>query len=155
MQEHKKKYDFIIFSGMWSAVLKKNQLSDVTDLINLISQDAKLIIIMASPKQYDYNPFIDFRKKFLYEKNFDINKISAKNDIYAKQANDLLKQFSKNYSNVVFLDRDLLFKQGEVSTSGIPFTAEGMHTSIYGSKEIAKQFIHTTNHRNLIDQIKK
>jgi peptidoglycan/LPS O-acetylase OafA/YrhL len=155
LKENYKKYDFVILSGMWSDILRKQQLNGVTELIDTISKNVKLVIIMPSPNQYDYSPISYFEKQLLFRTQFDIKKISSKREILALKANDILLSASKNYPNVIYLARETIFDGNELSDKGIPYSADGAHISIYGSKEIVKHFARKDEYTRLIDRIKK
>jgi peptidoglycan/LPS O-acetylase OafA/YrhL len=151
--ENYRKYDFIILGGNWFDMLRRNELDEVLNLIKTLTTDAKLIIVMPSPKQYDQNPWDSYSKQFLFETKFDIKKVPAKKDSIAQRANDRLLDESVNYSNVIFLKRDTIFQGDEVSTDGLPLSAEGLHLSIYGSKYIFDKFKQQTEYSDLIERI--
>ena len=69
-------------------------------------------------------------------------------------ANTLLKEHAKNFSNVIYIDRDSLFNRNGVPTDltkdHIPFTLEGFHISIYGSKEAANLFMNSSQNLTLV-----
>jgi peptidoglycan/LPS O-acetylase OafA/YrhL len=155
LKENYKKYDFVILAGMWSNLLKKQQLNGVTELIKSMSKDVKLIIVMPSPNQYDYSPVSYFEKQLLFKTKFDIKNVNSTEEILALKANSMLLSDSKKYNNVIFLERTEIFDGNELSDKGIPYSVDGIHISIYGSKEVAKKFSRKYAYSSLIDRIKK
>jgi len=129
----------------------------VINSIDEMAPKSKLIIIMPSPTQYDKSPVLDYaRSQFFHNsKFFNLQNVSAKNDIKAIEANEILLNVAKKYKNVIFLSRQSIFNQRESSNSGIPYSAEGIHLSIFGSKDIAKEFINDNSYVNLISNINK
>jgi hypothetical protein len=157
LRDNYENYDFVILAGMWSDILSKNQFEDVLNLINEMSSKSKLIVIMPSPKQYDISPVLEYAKSqwFHNSKIFDPLNVSANRDIKAIEANEILLNTAKKYKNVIFLSRRDVFNQRESSANGIPYSVEGVHLSIFGSKDIVKEFINDNAYKNLITNINK
>lgn len=157
LRENYEKYDFIILAGMWSAILSTNQIEGVLDLINEMSKKSKLIIIMPSPKQYDRSPVLEYAKSqwFHNSDTFNTQNITTQKDDKAVEANEILLKQARNYKNVIFLTRESVFNKKEFSTNGIPYSAEGEHLSIFGSKDIVKEFMNNESYRDLIANIQK
>jgi hypothetical protein len=134
-------YDLIILSANWPVILPKANQADFIDLIKTLSAQSKPIILMAGPKQFDGDVMTQFRKSYHFNKPFDITKFPATADKASVQANLFLENLSKQFNNVFYLDRQTLFKNSELTPDGIPYTVEGWHISIYGSKAAAKNFM--------------
>jgi peptidoglycan/LPS O-acetylase OafA/YrhL len=157
LRENYENYDLVILAGMWSDILSKNQFEDVLSLINEMSSKSKLIVIMPSPKQYDKSPVSQYAKSQWFHNSeiFDPLNVSANNDIKAIEANEILLNIARKYKNVIFLSRRDVFNQRESSANGIPYSAEGVHLSVFGSKDIVKEFINGNAYKNLITNINK
>jgi len=155
LKENYANYDVVILAGKWSDILIKNQLGGVVGLIGEMSFKSKLIVIMPSPKQYDRSPVAEYAKSqwFNNAEGFKIQNISARNDNEAVEANEILRDVARRYKNVIFLSRETVFNQEESSASGIPYSAEGVHLSIFGSKDIVKEFIKKEAYKNLVARI--
>jgi len=150
-----KNYDFIILAGMWSDIIDKNQMNGVLDLIEEISKDSKLVIVMPQPKHYDINPFNNNLKQLLFDSNYNIKNHVQNKDISALRANEILLKVSLNHSNLIFLDRETIFNGDEISDEGLPLSADGSHLSIYGSKFIFDKFAKRIEYESLIKRIEK
>jgi len=141
------RYDFVILGGHWGDVLSRNKLADVIDLIGLAASKSKFVVVMASPKQFDSDVMAIYKKSILYGAVFDISKVGTLRDRQAIEANRLLEDASKKYSNVIYVDRESIFsldgKASDLMEGNIPFSLEGAHISIRGSKAAASNFIHS------------
>jgi len=134
-------YDVIIFSANWPVILPDKNRNDFLNLIKSLSKDGKPIILMASPKIYDGDVMTQFRKSYYFKKPFEISQFPSSADQASIQANQFLQDISKQYKNVMFIGRDSLFRNSELTPDGIPYTVEGWHISIYGSKTAANNFM--------------
>jgi peptidoglycan/LPS O-acetylase OafA/YrhL len=139
------KYDFAILGGSWGDVLLQNKIDDVLEFIDFVASKTKLVIIMAAPKQFDSNVMAIYKRSLLYNNSFDITKITARNDDKGILANKILADASKAYCNVLYVDRSSLFNvdgvPSDLTKDGIPFSLDGTHISIYGSKSITPPFL--------------
>jgi peptidoglycan/LPS O-acetylase OafA/YrhL len=144
LSENMAGFDAIILGGHWGQVLSQGKFQDVLDAIRVLSERAPLILVMASPTQFDQ----DVGQKYLLARalnlSFSANAFTRKKDILASEANDKLKGYASNFKNVLFLDRSILFNvngyPSDVSESGAPFSLEGVHISILGSEQAARGF---------------
>lgn len=134
-------YDIIILSANWPVILGEKNKKNFIELIETLSRQSKPIILMPNPKQFNGDVMAKFMKSYFYKSNFDISQYPASVDAGSLQANAFLSELAKQYKNVMFITRDTLFKNSELTDDGIPFTLEGWHISIYGSKAAAKNFM--------------
>lgn len=149
-------YDFIVLGGAWGKIYNQKKMTGVLDLITLASTKNKLIILMPAPKQFDSDIWRAYKKANLFNTSFDFKsvRILDKADDDAIAANKVLKDHAKKLSNVVYIDRDSLFNRNgipaDLSKDDIPFTLEGFHISIYGSKEAANLFMDSSQYLTLV-----
>jgi len=138
-------FDFVILGGQWGVVLDQDKMAGVFDLIDFIAPRVKLVIVMSSPKQFDQNIMLNYRKSIFFSEPFDITKFSNRNDKSAAEANSLLQVKSKQYKNVLFVDRSALFsingKLSDVTSENFPFSLDGGHISVYGSQSTVGSFL--------------
>jgi hypothetical protein len=152
-------YDFIILGGAWGKIYNQKKMTGVLDFITLASNKSKLIILMPAPKQFDTDIWRSYKKAKLFNADFDFKsvQISDMADDDAMAANKLLKDHAKKFSNVIYIDRDSLFHSNGVPTDlskdHIPFTLDGFHISIYGSKEAANLFMGSGQYSTLVELI--
>lgn len=136
------KYKNIIFAGAWSALSTKQ----LDDFELVIKQAAKMkinVFIMAAPYKYTQNPLNFFYRSVYFKHPFEINEILS-NDVLMTKANVSLKEFSNNYTNAHFINRELLYNKEntfEINNLTLPYSLDGAHISILGSKYSAKHFM--------------
>jgi peptidoglycan/LPS O-acetylase OafA/YrhL len=144
LAEHARDFDAIILGGEWGKILSQGKLQDVLDNIKELSEKAPLIIVMASPTQFDQNVGQKYLLATALESPFSMKSFTKKKDTIAREANGILKEYTSNFKDVLFLDRSLLFnvngRPSDVSESGAPFSFEGIHLSILGSEQAARGF---------------
>lgn len=130
----------------------------VLDLIDFASSRNKLVILMPSPKQFDVDVMAFHMKSLLYKSSFDINKVSTTKDIKSIEANVLLEKFSRKYKNVLYIDRDALFAvnglPSNVTKENIPFSLDGSHISVRGSKFAALAFLESKKYREFKNMLR-
>lgn len=147
-------YDAIILSGDWGDVLNQKKMGTVLELIKDAANKNKLVIIMPTPKQFDVNIMHAYERSMLLHLKFDINKFLASHrDEEATQANMILKIQSARFHNVIFIERNTIFHKNALTTSGIPYSLDGGHISIYGAKESSNEFIKSTQLREIIRRL--
>jgi peptidoglycan/LPS O-acetylase OafA/YrhL len=143
LKDNISRYKNIILAGAWHAALSKDQLKDVGMLVEYTAAKGVNVFIMAAPYTYQNNPLQYFYRSIYFERNFNIADIPGKDELTA-QANRYLKNLSKNYPNVHFIGRELLYRDDNTFEKDgfvIPYSLDGEHISILGSKNSAKYFM--------------
>jgi peptidoglycan/LPS O-acetylase OafA/YrhL len=139
------KYDFAVFAGSWGDVLEKNQLDGALELIELAAARLRAVVVMATPRAFDGQPLKEYRRSVWNGHRFDIEHLGGNKDRSAAEANRLLEIHSGKLGNVVFVGRGAMFvaagRPSDVTAEGIPFSLDGGHLSIYGSRAAAINFI--------------
>lgn len=137
-------YKTIIFSGLWKNIQTDEQKRDLEKIIQKASKEGVNVIIMAAPKSYTTNP-LEIFKKSLY---FNINPVSIDNnddrDLAMRAANKTMESLAEKYENVYFINRSYLYEEDNTFNIGglnIPYSYDGGHISILGSKYSAKYFM--------------
>jgi hypothetical protein len=140
-------YDFVIFGGSWGDVYAKNKMDGLFDEISTTASKVKFVVVMAAPTFFDEDVGAMYRRSIFFHENFDISRVSKGNDKSFAEANNQLKEFTKKYPNVLFFDRDSLFningQPSDLSTENIPYSLDGKHINIYGSKAAFTSFKNT------------
>lgn len=147
-----KHYKNIVFSGQWRNIKTAEQFKEFEEIIAQASYANVNIIIMAGPKTYDYNPLEAFKKSIYFNKPFHM-KDSEEYDIAMREANLKLKRLTAKYKNVYFIDREYLYgEDGTFQFEGIkvPYSYDGGHISILGSKQSAKYFMSHPDYEKII-----
>lgn len=123
-------------------------MQEVYDFISRLAENKNLrIVIMANPTQLN--------KKSLDNAIYKSWKlIVSDNDVAAVRANKILKNISIEFNNVLFLDRKALFGKVNnldvvLTNEGYPFSLDGRHISIYGSRNSAEVFSTSDGFREL------
>ncbi|NMM79643.1 acyltransferase [Acidovorax sp. SRB_14] len=138
-------YDFAVLGGSWGSVLEQKKMDGVLQLIDKLAPKVRIVILMASPKHFENDIMKYYKKSMWFDGKFDIPKATNQRDKNTLKANEILEGFSKNYTNVLFIDRDSIFnsdgKPSDLTNENLPFSLEGAHISIYGSKAAAANFL--------------
>jgi len=149
--ENVAKFDVAILGGNWMDYLAIGRLAGVLDLIEFAASQAKLVVVMAAPTQWDVSPIEVYTRSLLEKRRFDITALPRSADALEKSANEFLESAVAKYSNVLFFDRDSLFTAAgvpsEVTDQNVPFSLEGNHLSKYGSKAAAIAFFRSRKYK--------
>ncbi|MCT8987036.1 SGNH hydrolase domain-containing protein [Shewanella phaeophyticola] len=154
LNENMRDYRNIIFAGSWDTVLDMGQFEDVIAVIDKASQLDINVFIMASPYRYKKNPLSNFYKSIYFDIPLSINTIPSKDAINA-EANLLLKAIASNYKNVTYVGRDIIYSKDNkflVNGISVPYSLDGGHISILGSKYSAKYFMKNAEYQNVMDK---
>ena len=99
-----------------------------------------------------------FRRSLLYGSKFNIREIGNRSDVEYREANSLLEKAVQRYNNVVFVDRDSLFRtsdaNGDLTKDGIPVSLDGGHISIPGARDAAASFLQSNAYRDLMSRLR-
>ena len=152
LKENMRNYENIIFAGSWGSALKKEQLRDVEILIDEAAKLDVNIFIVAAPYQYQKNPIQNFYRSIYFNFPFKIDAFEG-NDTLMNEANMMLDTLSKKYKNVYYIDRTMLYEDNntfDVDGINVPYTFDGGHISIIGSKQSAKHFMEHAKYKNMM-----
>jgi len=152
LKQNMHKYKNIIYAGAWDRALEKGQISDVESLIVISSKTSANIFIMAGPPRFKKNPLLYFYKNIYLNNPFNINTIDT-DDTLMTEANSRLEQLSQSIENVHFIDRSLIYSDEntfELDGLTIPYTLDGGHISILGSKNSAKYFMEQEKYNEIM-----
>lgn len=151
------RYDLAILAGNWMDYSTKNIMQGVMDTIDYAAARSTLVVVMAAPKAYDFSPIDVYNKSLLEKTEFDITKVPSERDAPEMAANLLLEQIAKQYSNVLYIDRDSLFNvdgiPSEITHEKIPYSFDGLHISTYGSLSAAAAFLQSQKYKDLITML--
>ena len=145
-------YKNIIFSGLWTSIKTDKQTNDLEEIISKASEQGVNIIIMAAPRSYGTNPLESFNKSIY----FDIPDVIDNNDspdLAMREANMKMEKIANKYDNVHFIDRTYLYdKSNNFKVNGltVPYSYDGGHLSILGSKYSAKYFMAHSDYDRII-----
>ena len=145
-------YKNIILSGSWKNIKTDKQINDMEVIISEAAEQGANVIIMAAPKSYAKNP-VEVFKKSIY---LDISTVIDNDnnyDVTTLEANMRIKKIADKYHNVHFIDRTYLYDDSEtfnVNGLTIPYSYDGGHLSILGSKYSAKYFMSHSDYDRLI-----
>jgi peptidoglycan/LPS O-acetylase OafA/YrhL len=150
-------YDFVVLAGQWGNVLDEGKMQSVHDLIMFAAKHSRLVVIMPSPRSFD----VDIRNKYeaslLLGATFRIDRYGHTYDADALRANSDLAAYARQFGNVMYLDRGDVFnsygRPSDVTEQGIPFSLDGFHISILGSRSAAQGFTRTTPYQTLMARI--
>ena len=107
---------------------------------------------MAAPKSYATNPVESFKKSIYLDISTVIDNDNSY-DLATHEANMRIKKIADKYDNVHFIDRTYLYdKSNTFSVNGltVPYSYDGGHLSILGSKYSAKYFMAHSDYDRII-----
>jgi peptidoglycan/LPS O-acetylase OafA/YrhL len=139
LSDHAQAYDFIVLAGDWYEVERKNNLDEVTAVISKLNSAGLPVIVMAAPVHFE---------------KFSINNsvygagipIPSKKEHGVREANRHLREYAESRSEVLFIQRQQLYGAGHgvnswLTSEGEPYSWDGNHISIYGSRKAAENFL--------------
>lgn len=145
-------YKNIIFSVQWQNIKTNKQFNNFEVIVARASSQGVNVIIMAAPKQYKKNQLEEFKKSIYFNKNFHID-YDASFDKSMQKANLRMKRLADKYKNVYFIDRSYLYESNDtfhIDEMDIPYTYDGGHISMLGSKQSAKYFMSHPDYEKII-----
>ena len=149
-------YDFYVLAGNWGDVMYQGQLNGVFELIERLGGIGKPVVIVPTPKQFDSNVLQAYQQSLMLDRNFTAP-TSPQKDVISKKANQKLSVLTKRFSNVSFIPRDQLYqiqgKPSDLTPSGVPYSFEGTHLSIYGSKSAAPNLMQAPAFKKLLSEL--
>lgn len=138
-------YDLVVLAGSWAKVYEQGYYPDVKDLLVQLSMKKIPVVVMAAPMYFDKNPKKEYERTFVTGSYYDIEDFSVIADSPATSMHDLLSDLSAKLEGVYFWDRTFLFggeqESSFFSADLVPFSLDGSHLSIYGSKQVADNFL--------------
>ncbi|MFT5541817.1 MAG: hypothetical protein ACI97K_000524 [Glaciecola sp.] len=146
-------YKNIVFAGDWDNVLKVAQFDDLKSVIEKAASLNLNVFVMAAPYRYDKSPLSDFYRSAYFGDQFNITD-SVDNDGLIREAHSRLKTLSEQHDNVYFIDRDLLYPKNNIYTVGnitVPYSLDGRHISMLGSKHSAKYFMQQPEYNEIMN----
>lgn len=152
LMENLGSYKNIIFSGSWKNIKTDKQINDMEKIISEASELGVNVIIMAAPKSYSKNPLESFKKSIYLDIPAVIDDNDS-NDLAMREANMKMAEIANKYDNVHFIDRTYLYdKSNNFKVNGltVPYSYDGGHLSILGSKYSAKYFMAHSEYDRLI-----
>jgi len=142
LKTHVSNYDIVILSGAWGDVYDRQRIQEVFDALSFVSHRVRTVFVMAAPISYDENVRQKFERSLILHQKFDMSSFGKKRDMSMKIANSKLKEHSEKFENIHFIDRDSLFladsTNPDVTAENIPYSLDGRHLSVYGSKKAAR-----------------
>jgi len=127
-------YDAVVLGGQWGNIAKNGLLPEVSELVGALTGTVKMpVLIMASPAQYVPRSV----EAVVYGEGI-VPKIDQPTETLSVDANRQLAKIET--AAVTMLHRSLLFA-GPVSEDGIPYSVDGLHIGIYGSRKAAEWFL--------------
>ncbi|HDZ58080.1 MAG TPA: acyltransferase [Pseudomonas xinjiangensis] len=152
------RYDFVVLAGRWGPVYELGQMQGVHQLVEQLALQTNLVILMAAPTHFDISPTVMYTRSLMLEVNFDIARITKRQDVSAQVANDSLAEAAARHVNGVLLRRQDMFhvngRPSDVTSENIPFSLdEAGHLSVYGSRKAASAFMETPAYLQLQQQI--
>ena len=151
-------YDFAVFAANWEPVLAQEKMAGVLRLIDVAAAKVKVVLVMPTPKHYDSDVTSIYRRSLLYRSTFNIGEIGNRSDIRYREANSLLEKAVQRYNNVLFVDRDSLFRasdaNGDRTKDGIPVSLDGGHLSIPGARDAAASFLRSNSYRDFVSRLR-
>jgi hypothetical protein len=147
------RYDFVVLAGHWAKVRNADEMRATLELVDWLNSRGKFVVVMPSPRLYDGNIAAYFRKAYLRGSTFDAAAVGVERDQAARTAFEELKSRLADRDRVLLIEREDLFtvngQLSDVMPSGVPFSLDGSHISIAGSKAAAESFLKSEGYRRL------
>lgn len=157
LQENMHRYDILILSGYWRQILLQEKMTGVLDLVTHAAGRMPLIVIMGSPVVFDENINIRQQLANIYGRSYSVDDIARSSDVAAVTADKILNDLTDGLENVVVFSRDDLFGRGSaarLATNGQPYSWDGYHISILGSRRAFENFLLSDKFSNFSELLK-
>ena len=152
------RFDVVIFASNWMDYSTKNIMQGVLDAVAYAAARSKLVVIMAAPKAFDFNPVDVYSRNLLDKTEFDITRVPSERDAAQAAANLVLEDLAKQHDNVLYIDRHSMFNvdgvAADVTRENIPFSFDGYHISTYGSLSAAEAFLQSQQYKDFITALR-
>ncbi|QQA42602.1 acyltransferase family protein [Pelagovum pacificum] len=132
-------FDVVILAGQWHAMATMGYSTALLDTIDYIlaESDAR-VVIMPSPPAVERNSI----ERLVYTGNGQIIRDQARDS----EAESFQSRIAEHYSDeprVRSISQSDLFPNGRLQDveNGLPYSLDGSHISIYGSRQIASEFL--------------
>ena len=129
-------YDTIILGGHWANLVEANLLGEVMDLLEYLNaRGVADVVVMASPKLHI--------RRTVEANIYGLRGAPADDPVaeaLAVAANLELAAMAARLNRVSFLNRETLFG-GSVTIDGLPYSFDGQHLSVYGSRMAARRYL--------------
>lgn len=136
------KYEYIIIAGMWSDLEAQGQLTNLRDFINSDTFKNKKIIIMDEPYAFDKKVGEIYKRKTWLNQNFNIERyLESSKSIKQNTVSEYINTITESNKKIFFIRRSDLFTPNQASHDGVPYSTDGLHLSVYGSKSSAAFFM--------------
>ncbi|MGC4028322.1 MAG: acyltransferase family protein [Steroidobacteraceae bacterium] len=137
------KYDAVILGGAWLETYNLGRPSETIRLIKWLTSLGKNVLVMPSPPAYDSNVNYSYLLASKLGETLDLSRIESKEAVLVARAEGDLRASIASIPGAVFIGRDELFDprfgKGHLTAQGLPYTMDGAHVSLYGSRAIARQ----------------
>jgi peptidoglycan/LPS O-acetylase OafA/YrhL len=145
LQDHAGDFAAVILGGAWTSVVRDGYLAGSINLIKWLTSLGKPVLVMPGPPVYDSNVNYSFQLAQELHESYDLTKSLSNNDAATRQANATLADAVRGIAGAVFVDRDALFDRrygnGHLTAEGKPYSLDGAHISVYGSRALARQLV--------------
>lgn len=156
LKTHLDQYDVFIFAGRWSDVVKQNQQNNFEELLQLVEQQHKKVIVMAEPYAFDNNISLLYKRAMWLNQGFNLDRyLNNPKAVEQKVANKIITDMTKRHSNILLLTQTDLFKPDQMATKDTPYSLDGRHLSIFGSLASEQYFIKQDKYKVLQNFIYK
>lgn len=147
------RYDLVVLGGAWGNLQRQGRLDDVLRALATLSAQARRVVVMPAPRQYDADVTSAFLRARLHGEALDVAAFPAGADAASREANARLRDAAQRLPNVLFVPREQLFGTAagpsEVDADGVPFSLEGWHVSIRGARAAAENFLLSPSYERL------
>jgi hypothetical protein len=145
LRDHGGDFAAVILGGAWPSVVRNGYLAGSIDLMKWLTSLGKPVLVMPSPYSYDSNVNYSFQLAQELHASYDLAQTLSNNDAAARLANAALADAVHGIAGAVFVDRDALFDRhygnGHLTAEGKPYSLDGSHISVYGSRALARQLL--------------
>lgn len=148
-------YKNIIFAGSWKDLEPTTQIKDIEQIFSKASALGINVMVMGAPKNYSLSPLESFKKSIYFNTPFVIDN-DDDFDLDAYEANIKMEALAGKFDNVHFIDREYLYNDShtfEVDGFTVPYSYDGRHLSILGSKHSAKYFMAHPDYEDIISHL--
>jgi len=150
-------YEVVILSAAWASIFSRGHTEEVESVIEMLITHGKHVYLLPSATSYDLDILKKFRVLSFNNLPFDTARFSKNNDKSVLLAHNYLTSLANKYDSVSFIKRTEIYDitdQFRVGEYNVPYSLDGSHISLLGSKALATNFIKSKYAKDIIQQIK-
>jgi peptidoglycan/LPS O-acetylase OafA/YrhL len=156
LEEQNDSYEVVILAGAWANISRMGYYGEIESIVELLANKGKTVYLLPSAVGYDMDIVKKFQVLLFNELPFDTDRFSKTADNSNLEIHKALLSLSSKHGNVNFISREHLYESHDqfiIDNINVPYSLDGSHISLIGSKNLTSQFIKSKHAKQLLEVI--